>query len=166
MSCEIPCTFASLTITNITCTATEGRASGFRLSGGVNNTFTDVHINNILKSAGEHAYGVHIRGCENAKFTLSDITGARIGVYVEDLLKTEGWADNFYATGIVIRFSNIYGNTEWGILNNVEIPVDARLNWWGRPSGPYHPTLNPWGKGDPVSDNVKFKPWLPLPVPT
>jgi hypothetical protein len=38
--------------------------------------------------------------------------------------------------------------------------VDAINNWWGDDSGPYHPTLNPQGKGNKVSDNVLFDPWL------
>jgi hypothetical protein len=38
--------------------------------------------------------------------------------------------------------------------------VDARMTWWGDASGPYHPTLNPQGKGNAVSDRVLFVPWL------
>ena len=34
------------------------------------------------------------------------------------------------------------------------------LNYWGDPSGPYHPTLNPDGLGDAVGDSVLFDPWL------
>jgi hypothetical protein len=38
--------------------------------------------------------------------------------------------------------------------------LDARYNWWGDATGPYHPTLNPTGLGNKVSDNVSFAPWL------
>jgi len=38
--------------------------------------------------------------------------------------------------------------------------MDAKMNWWGSQSGPYHPTINPDGSGDNVSDNVDFMPWL------
>lgn len=38
--------------------------------------------------------------------------------------------------------------------------VDARLNWWGTSTGPYHPILNPTGLGDEVSDSVLFDPWI------
>jgi uncharacterized repeat protein (TIGR01451 family) len=44
--------------------------------------------------------------------------------------------------------------------------LDARRNWWGHASGPYHPTRNPDGQGDPVSDNVLFAPWLTAPPTT
>ena len=36
-------------------------------------------------------------------------------------------------------------------------------NWWGDSTGPYHPTLNPDGLGDTVSDYVDFNPWLTNP---
>ena len=37
--------------------------------------------------------------------------------------------------------------------------VNAENNWWGDPSGPYYPTLNPSGKGGQVGDNIDFDPW-------
>ena len=45
--------------------------------------------------------------------------------------------------------------------------IDARNNWWGDESGPYHPTRNPFGQGDTVlSDSVLFDPWLLSPPDT
>jgi hypothetical protein len=38
--------------------------------------------------------------------------------------------------------------------------ADARHNWWGHASGPYHPTLNPMGQGDTAGDGVQFTPWM------
>ncbi len=57
-----------------------------------------------------------------------------------------------------IRENNIYDNG-FGVRNRGQGVLDARENWWGDPSGPYHPQLNPTGKGDQVSDNVEFEPW-------
>lgn len=37
--------------------------------------------------------------------------------------------------------------------------VQAEWNYWGDPTGPYHPILNPDGLGDPVGDSVDFDPW-------
>ena len=37
--------------------------------------------------------------------------------------------------------------------------LDARDNWWGDTSGPYHSILNPSGVGDKVSNGVLFDPW-------
>jgi len=41
--------------------------------------------------------------------------------------------------------------------------LDAEYNWWGDASGPYHPILNPDGKGGKVGDNVDFIPWKTAP---
>ena len=44
--------------------------------------------------------------------------------------------------------------------------VDARNNWWGDASGPYHETDNPGGNGVEVSDRVVFMPFLTEPPVT
>ena len=65
----------------------------------------------------------------------------------------------------VIRRCNIHGNTGYGVFNwDTGTTVDADSNWWGHASGPFHPTLNPGGQGDTVSDYVDFAPWLSWPV--
>ena len=61
----------------------------------------------------------------------------------------------------VIINSSFTDFSDRAIFNDTPaIPVDARLNWWGDPTGPNHPTLNPGGKGSLVSDGVLFDPWL------
>lgn len=37
--------------------------------------------------------------------------------------------------------------------------VDARGNWWGDPTGPYHPLYNPQGRGDTVQGRVNISGW-------
>jgi len=70
----------------------------------------------------------------------------------------------------LINNNNIYGNTNYG-LNNTDgvtysTTVNATSNWWGHASGPSGPSgrTNPndvvIGKGDAVSDNVEWDPWL------
>ena len=62
---------------------------------------------------------------------------------------------------VFITDSEIHDNVEGGIINyNDTEPINAVNNWWGDDSGPYHPTLNPDGLGDSVSDNVLFDPWI------
>jgi hypothetical protein len=39
--------------------------------------------------------------------------------------------------------------------------IDARWNWWGDSTGPYHPSLNPDGQGGEVGNGVIFDPWYP-----
>lgn len=62
-----------------------------------------------------------------------------------------------------IIFGNRIENNAQGIVRTGQGPdVDARLNWWGDQTGPFHAT-NPGGKGNPVSDRVLFQPWLQNP---
>ncbi|NLW18692.1 MAG: right-handed parallel beta-helix repeat-containing protein [Candidatus Cloacimonetes bacterium] len=54
--------------------------------------------------------------------------------------------------------NSIYGNTSFGVINDSGLIIDARNNWWGFSSGPYHST-NPNGEGNAVSNNILFDPW-------
>ncbi len=65
----------------------------------------------------------------------------------------------------LLRYNEIYGNTTYGVLKTFGPSLDARHNWWGDPSGPYHLTQNPDGTGDAVGEyeNVIFDPWLTAP---
>ena len=81
----------------------------------------------------------------SATVTGNIITGNQIGV-------DDSGAQTHYN---IIRDNIIFG------VNNVSAGVaNAQNNWWGSCSGPYHPTLNPLGLGDAVSDNVGFTPWI------
>jgi len=65
----------------------------------------------------------------------------------------------------LINYNNIVSNTRYGARNiDANILLSAEYNWWGHASGPFHPTYNPGGTGDPVSDHVDFTPWLAAPV--
>jgi hypothetical protein len=60
--------------------------------------------------------------------------------------------------------NEISGNDVFGLYNGGTGTINATCNWWGDPSGPYHPTANPDGKGDDVSDKVVFTPWVAPPT--
>jgi parallel beta-helix repeat protein len=71
--------------------------------------------------------------------------------------------------GTVIHSNVIYSNADFGVSVETDVlPVDATNNWWGDPTGPYDPSddtalggwYNPLGLGDPVSDRVKYDPYL------
>jgi predicted outer membrane repeat protein len=71
--------------------------------------------------------------------------------------------DGMFVDGgaIQVRHGSIAGN---GVGVHVDEfnggSVDARRNWWGDATGPFHGSLNPGGRGDQVSDRVLFDPWL------
>lgn len=69
------------------------------------------------------------------------------------------YLESGHPSTIFINDNNITGNTP-GVANYLTEDVDATGNWWGDKTGPYHPTLNPKGTGDEVSDYVIFDPWL------
>jgi parallel beta-helix repeat protein len=61
----------------------------------------------------------------------------------------------------IIHYSDIIDTVDYGVFNNDPgVTIDAKHNWWGHGSGPYHPTANPSGQGVAVSDYVDFDPWL------
>jgi len=71
------------------------------------------------------------------------------GIYID--------GEDLYFVGI--NSNNIYGNSNWGLLNESGEVIDATYNWWGDVTGPSHST-NPAGKGDAISNNVAYAPWL------
>ncbi len=81
---------------------------------------------------------------------------------------TDSEISHHFVSGISIwggtaSFSNnsIHDNDWFGLFNYLPSSiVNAKNNWWGDPTGPYHPILNPNGLGDRVSDGVDFIPWL------
>jgi len=99
--------------------------------------------------------GVVIDGdSQNDTFTDSKIlNNTSTGVTVQPYYGVE-------PSGIVFRLNQIAGNGTYGIDNTTSKVVDALSNWWGHATGPEHPTLNPTGQGNKVSDRVLFDPWV------
>ena len=83
----------------------------------------------------------------------------RAGIYVSNLY--------YYSPGNAnpTIVDNKFIDNGWGVYNATAQTVTAINNWWGAASGPFNPTLNPAGAGDPVSDRVDFIPWQTLPQP-
>ena len=68
-----------------------------------------------------------------------------------------------------LRYNTIVDHLSYGVFYNGAANganVDARLNFWGDPVGPFHPTTNPKGFGISVSDKVLFKSFLTTPNAT
>ena len=73
-------------------------------------------------------------------------------------------------SNIYLNYNKIYDNTGYGVYNYSEITIDATHNWWGHASGPggeegrTNPAGKIIGKGDEVSINVNWDPWLSQPI--
>jgi len=168
------------------CSATGNTATGFVNGlGGSNlghltvsgNTFTGnnkgVNIwgsstyitisDNDLSSSGQ--CGIEIKGQD------IDITGNTINNNGDSGIKIARQTIN--TERVAIHYNNISGNTNYGVkvdTTSVTEIVNATHNYWGHASGPSgeHGRVDPKGKvigkGDAVSDNVDWDPWLPQPV--
>ena len=114
------------------------------------------------------SYGVYI-GDGRATIGNSKFLHSNYGIYLNGGSATIGNAkiyDN-NNSGIYIKSgsatitgSSIHDNPVYGVYNSTANVINAKNNWWGNVSGPYHTTLNPTGTGNNVSDNVDFIPWL------
>lgn len=70
-----------------------------------------------------------------------------------------GTGNRIYGNGTAGNPIADYGVLVTGTPTN-GFTFDARSNWWGAASGPFHATQNPSGTGDEVSDHVLFEPWM------
>lgn len=61
---------------------------------------------------------------------------------------------------VTVERSVIKDNRSFGIKNLSARILKAVGNFWGDMTGPIHDALNPAGKGDRVTDNVVFDPWV------
>jgi len=93
-----------------------------------------------------------------ATITNNTISGWEYGIRLDGALVD---AASSYANN-----NNISGNDVFGVYNDGTGTLNATCNWWGDASGPHHPTANPDGKGDDVSDKVVFTPWVVVPTVT
>ena len=103
--------------------------------------------------------GINVRGDnKNDVITYNDISGCGTGV--------ETHVDT---TGTLVNYNNIAGN-DWGVYNYATEILNAENNWWGHANGPSgldgrtNKNGKVIGKGDAVSVNVDWNPWLPQPV--
>jgi hypothetical protein len=126
---------------------------------------------------------VFLGGGVHASTSAFSMTACRIDGNVSE---GEAGAIDLYESQGMIDGSQITGNSSQGLVGGVYLyastldvaggeisgngvgirvegapvqAVDARYNWWGDGTGPYHPIDNPDGLGDAVSDHVDFVPW-------
>ena len=94
----------------------------------------------------------------------NEIVGNTIYLNADGIVIIQRSAGN-PSTNNTIHNNNILGNTDFGInaTENNGYITNAANNWWGDSSGPYHPVNNSIGKGDNVTDHVKFDPWVSRP---
>jgi len=108
-------------------------------------------LNNTLSS---NYYGFQVSGNAETHITNNSISYNTVGIFYQ--------AGNNH----VAHFNDIYGN-DLGMDVSSDVTVNAEYNYWGDESGPYHESLNPVGKGNPVGEdgvNLDFIFFLTAPV--
>lgn len=128
------------------------------------------------RSYGTIAYNI-IRNNEfvvgGAIYAFSD---ANCRIHHNIIARNRSWASNDASVLKSATFARPQFDSNWvsgnegntiSYLAPYPVTIDARNNWWGHPSGPYQPTLNPAGQGDTLlNDSVLFIPWLTEPPDT
>lgn len=115
-------------------------------------TYTNVSI--VSNQIRNFTYGMKLGTDTDTGSSLSAVVGSNT-VTMNDVGILTGYG---FSSGI--HKNNLFGNKNYGLQNIASIQINATLNWWGNDTGPHHPTDNPGGTGDNVSDNVIFSDWL------
>ena len=97
-------------------------------------------VSNIISA---NSKGVKVLGDVTVNFTGNSVSYNSYGIQLVSSVPSENVACN----------NDIYRNTEYGVNVVDGASIGAENNYWGDPSGPYHETLNPSGKGDHASGN-------------
>jgi hypothetical protein len=128
-------------------------------------TNVDITQNYITRS---DRYGINIKGQDISITENTILNSGDSGINVAEF--------SIPTKNVFINHNNIFGNENYGVVINYDgtdvgdVIANATNNWWGNPRGPCTPdeekntTAKCKGKGDAVSANVIYDPWLRRPV--
>jgi len=95
-------------------------------------------FNNTLSS---NSRGINVFSKVSTSITRNSISYNDVGIYFNNATSSTS-----------PHFNDVYGNTH-GMNVTSSQPINAEYNYWGHETGPYHASLNPEGKGNPVQSN-------------
>jgi hypothetical protein len=133
--------------------------NGILLTG---NETSNVNINQNIISANTQN-GIQIAATDHTGITIIDniISSNERGLYISSPTSMQITNNSiaYNAMGILcdegdhtVNYNDIYENT-MGFDVEANATANAEYNYWGDPTGPYHPSLNPNGKGNRVGGN-------------
>ncbi|MBA7586756.1 hypothetical protein ES708_28761 [subsurface metagenome] len=117
-------TFTSTEVSGIQ--TSKRRAVGIQIHQTAGVEFSDYHVSDITATDSEfYSSGIRVKdGVTDCTFSSGSITGAGIGFFVD--------SSGDPCTGNSIHNTNLAGNTDWGVKNDVvDETLDAANNWWG-----------------------------------
>jgi len=124
------------------------KVTGIQMEESQRNHFSSCRISDSVE-------GIYIHDSSNNTFTNNSLLDNDGGILL-DGTSYEGYSVNNSA-----HHNHLVGSVQYGIRvgDNDGNPINATNNWWGHDSGPYHPTANPNGQGDNITEYVDFSPW-------
>jgi parallel beta-helix repeat protein len=134
------------------CTVTNNTVTYCWAGIGVWDASENLIQQNVLEN---NEYGIYMDGDSDNNV----ITNNHILNNTADGIHAEPYGGND-PSGTQVHYNCIVGNGDYGIYKDGTETINATYNWWGDSTGPYHPTKNPSGLGNNVSDCVQFEPWL------
>ena len=146
-----------------------GWAIGVSIFSSNNITLKDNAIVNFT------GYGIEVLYSDNNNFRNNTLRDNNDAIELRDsdrnILKYNEVTENgegidIRGHGNILHFNNIHNNTYYGLKgpNEDGYFIDARYNWWGNATGPYHYDRNPFGGGDEVKNIVDISHWLNEPA--
>ncbi len=132
----------------------EGTTHGIKLYNAVDG---HIHNNTII--------GVNmsltIVGTTDLRVEDNTIIGGEVGIRFGRLFSGR-YQLGLWCNGTIVRNNNIVGQGTYGMdtAHGQVTDIDARQNWWGDASGPYHPVNNTNGGGSNATDLVVYSSWL------
>ncbi|MBK6910240.1 MAG: T9SS type A sorting domain-containing protein [bacterium] len=147
----------------------------------IGNTFASCHgLADLPSALGAIAY-ISLNAIETGPLIEGNLFSNCSGISTADDIMAD-WSsisrirDNTFRNDSLNSLPSIYaGNPSWQmapltLINNrwencgyavdLSAAADARENYWGHNSGPYHAAYNPEGQGDTITGEVPFVPWL------
>jgi len=134
------------------------------LGGGIHASYENITVRDNLITQNTAQYGGGIFFDAPSYWTTSLIATNTISGNSASVLGGGIYCKAIGLSQLNIMINNICDNHHYGLYNDDTVLITAEYNWWGDASGPYHPTLNPAGTGDSISDYVDFLPWSQNPV--
>jgi hypothetical protein len=116
----------------------------------------DAYYNTAIlqNNVSTNTYGFHVTTNASTYITRNYISNNTNGIFYED------------GTGHEAHFNDIYNN-DAGMNVSPTASVNATYNYWGDETGPFHNSLNPYGKGNSVGGdgvNLDFIFFLSAPI--
>lgn len=143
-------TTSGATIQNNVISANIENGIDFRSTTGASISGITIYSNTLSSNF----RGINAFGDISASATHNSIAYSVVGMYFENVTST-----------FSPQFNDIYSNI-YGLNVTLSQPINMEYNYWGDQTGPYHVSLNPQGKGNPVQSNgedLDFIPFLSAP---